>query len=730
MHYTTLFKRAGQMLAAGSLLTASAVGLIASAPAGAGPTPTVPSAPLNTSFYGGKSLIAAYWDAPASIGGSAISFYRLCVTSPSASCQYVPGTTHSATLKGLTNGTSYSVSVEAINAQGVGTAATGTKTPGVIPSLTTGVYVLQKPVVVAPSTTTVQWNAPSSDGGYPISTYNVRQTDELPSGYDTTNVVAPVGSAPWTSNFTGQTDDQQYKALISATNGQGTSLNSAVVYYDLNHSFVAGSNLVKNFQVRVGDNYITGAWAKQATTGGSTTLGYDMIIKDGITDAQVGSLCQTNFADANGSWCNVSGLPTGHTYKVGVRARTVSGDMPWSYDSVATTFPTSATPVNVSSDQVVNNSGVATGLVISWDPGADGYDQVQNYTVCIPNVASGCQTVPRTTHTVTFTGLAGGTSYPVSIFPTNISGATAKYTAAFGNPPGQPGAPHLTQHAGGGATVSWNAPSSSGSDAIDGYKVTLTDGTNGAGVTACTTSGALTCSMSGLTDGTTYEAVISAHNSYGYSLPQAVLTWTQNGNTVGAPLGLYVNAGSKYLTMQWKNLNVPVGKTLLHTKATLVNTVDGSTSSCQASTATSGVGTSYYCTVAALTNGTSYSVTIQNTFTDTTKSTVSPPVIGVPFKSIQTPHWLTASRNIAGDTLNVNFLPGTSYVDRGPSFIVSAGYSACVNDGVTTTCQDLSSSSLGTSFTVDPGSNYTVTVTSKSDGTAVAKTWSVSNAPG
>ena len=275
-----------------------------------------------------------------------------------------------------------------------------------------------------------------------------------------------------------------------------------------------------------------------------------------------------------------------------------------------------------------------------------------------------------------------------------------------------------------------NAPTASGSSAIDGYKVTLTDGTNGDGVTACSTNGALTCTLSGLTDGTRYEAVISSHNSYGYSLPQAVVTWTQNDNTIGAPQNLYLNAGSKYITVQWKGLNVPGGKTLKYTEATLVNTVDNSTTTCRAATHVSGVDTSYYCAVSPVTNGASYSVTIQNTFTDNSTSAISPPVIAVPFKSIQTPHWITSSRNVSGDTLAVSFLPGTSYINRGPSFVVSAGYGVCITDGVTTNCQDVSSSALGANFPVTPSSNYTVTVSSMSDVTAAAKTWSPGNAPG
>ena len=61
-----------------------------------------------------------------------------------------------------------------------------------------------------------------------------------------------------------------------------------------------------------------------------------------------------------------------------------------------------------------------------------------------------------------------------------------------------------------GAAVSWTAPQNDGGSPITGYTAKATPGS-----ATCTTSGALSCTITGLTDGHRYFIRVSASNSSG-----------------------------------------------------------------------------------------------------------------------------------------------------------------------------------------------------------------------
>jgi hypothetical protein len=101
-----------------------------------------------------------------------------------------------------------------------------------------------------------------------------------------------------------------------------------------------------------------------------------------------------------------------------------------------------------------------------------------------------------------------------------------------------PGAPTAVTATGGNAqaTVSWTAPVSNGGSVITGYKaMAVADTTK-----ACTTTGALTCAVTGLTNGVAYTFVVKATNSVGTSsasaasnsvTPSALAGWS-NGRRI------------------------------------------------------------------------------------------------------------------------------------------------------------------------------------------------------
>jgi hypothetical protein len=113
-------------------------------------------------------------------------------------------------------------------------------------------------------------------------------------------------------------------------------------------------------------------------------------------------------------------------------------------------------------------------------------------------------------------GLTNGTAYTFKVVATNAIGdgpassASNTVTPSAPTVPGAPGTP--TASAGNAqATVSWTAPSSDGGSAITNYTVTSMPGNK-----TCTKASApLSCTVSGLTNGTAYTFKVVATNAIG-----------------------------------------------------------------------------------------------------------------------------------------------------------------------------------------------------------------------
>ena len=67
------------------------------------------------------------------------------------------------------------------------------------------------------------------------------------------------------------------------------------------------------------------------------------------------------------------------------------------------------------------------------------------------------------------------------------------------------------------ATISWTAPTNTGGSPITGYTATASVGGQ-----SCTTTTATSCTISGLTNGTTYYVSVTATNAVGISDPSVV----------------------------------------------------------------------------------------------------------------------------------------------------------------------------------------------------------------
>ena len=118
------------------------------------------------------------------------------------------------------------------------------------------------------------------------------------------------------------------------------------------------------------------------------------------------------------------------------------------------------------------------------------------------------------------------------------------------------------------AVVTWTAPTDNGGAVITNYTVTSSPGDR-----YCTwTSGPLTCTVTGLTNGTEYTFVVTATNSAGTSDPSVSARGTPLG-LPGAPLSIASETGFNSITLTWETPSSTGGSDI--TDYIIEYTVDG-----------------------------------------------------------------------------------------------------------------------------------------------------------
>ena len=178
--------------------------------------PGVPTSVTATSNENAQSTVA--WTAPAT-GDSPASYIITPYIGASAQSTTTvigiggnpPLTTRVVT--GLTNGTSYTFTVKAVN--GAGTSAASTASTAVIPATVPGAPT-GLAAIASNGQATVSFSAPASNGGNAITGYTVTS---IPAGGTDTNA----GSTSLSHVVTGLTNGTSYTFTVTATNALGTS---------------------------------------------------------------------------------------------------------------------------------------------------------------------------------------------------------------------------------------------------------------------------------------------------------------------------------------------------------------------------------------------------------------------------------------------------------------------------------------------------------------------------
>jgi len=279
-------------------------------------TATVPFAPFDPTAKPGNTTATLTWQAPTSDGGKPIHTYL--ITPYLAHLPLTPQTftahTTTATVTGLTNGDTYTFTIQAQNAIGTGypSLPTTPKTIGV-PSAPTAPTTAPGDGAV-----TLSWGRPADNSGSAIVGYVV--TPFVGSHAKPAQVFA---SAATTATVTGLTNGQTYTFVVAASNGNGTGPQS-----DPSGKVVVGAPIAPTDVVAISEpGAVALSWRAPAATNGSAVIEY--IVTPYIDDR---ALTQIGFKSRS-THQTISGLQPGTIYNFKVSARNTYGIGPRSLRS-------------------------------------------------------------------------------------------------------------------------------------------------------------------------------------------------------------------------------------------------------------------------------------------------------------------------------------------------------------------------------------------------------------
>lgn len=261
--------------------------------------------------------------------------------------------------------------------------------------------------------------------------------------------------------------------------------------------------------VTPGKGEVEVAWTPPADNGGLPVVGYEVVASPGA------ATCQTRVGvDPDPLRCTLTGLSGATTYTFDVVAINALGD------SVAADVQGSPLPVPYPPTAVLAVPGNAQALVSWTAPADDGGSPVIDYTA---TASPGGATCTSSTTACVVTGLTNGQAYTFTVTARNTNGEGQ--VSAQSDPvtpftvPGAPTAVVATASGTDTVQISWSAPGDSGGRPVTSYVATLAPG--GA---SCTSTGT-SCTIGGLTAGSTYSVTVVAFNAAGSgpaSTPTAV----------------------------------------------------------------------------------------------------------------------------------------------------------------------------------------------------------------
>jgi hypothetical protein len=386
-----------------------------------------PGAPTAVAAAPGNTQVTVTFAAPASNGGSTITEYT--ITPSPATVGWVDNNAGTASLthviSNLVNGTAYTFTVRATNANGIGDASAPSNVaiPATVPTAPTAVGAIARNF-----SADVTFTAPTSDGGSPITGYTVISNPA--GGIDITQ-----GTPALKHYMVGLTNGVSYTFTVVAQNLIGPSPASLAspavtpgcipggifVFCDGMESgdsslwsFTAGPpGAPTGASATGGDAQASVSFSAPVENGGSPITGYTVTsIPAGGLDSDAGSTSLVHL---------VTGLTNGVSYTFTVRATNANGDSPPSLPSNSVIPATVPGPPT----SVAAVAGNTTAAVAFLGPVNNGGSPILGYTVT-SSPAGGVDTnAGQLALAHAITGLTNGVEYTFSVTATNAVGTSS-----------------------------------------------------------------------------------------------------------------------------------------------------------------------------------------------------------------------------------------------------------------------------------------------------------------
>jgi hypothetical protein len=370
----------------------------ATAGPGSAPTVTITTAtePTIYQILGSNNAITVYWNAPSSNGNGTILNYEYSIDNGTTWTSMLPAqTTSPYTISGLTNGTVYQVKLRAVNAAGSGLASAvalgSPSTAATAPTISS--------LIGANSQITVNFVAPGSNGGFPITNYQY----SLDNG--NTWVTRSPASSTSPMVITGLTNGLTYSVRIRAVTsvGAGAASSSSSILI----SVAATAPTIT--QGVPGNQQIQISWTSPISNGGSQITNYQYSTDNGVNWTTLAPIQST-------SPYTITGLVNGTQYQIKLRAINSAGP---GDSSIA--FP--ATPYTIPNSPIITSTTASDSQVVVAfaPPVVNGGSAISNYLISVDNGATYTST-GQNSSPIIVKGLTNGTQYLIVLQAVNAAG--------------------------------------------------------------------------------------------------------------------------------------------------------------------------------------------------------------------------------------------------------------------------------------------------------------------